>query len=350
MAETRFYRDEDADFSLLEGKTLAVVGYGSQGRSQALNLRDTADHMKLNANVIVANIEDNYRQQAVQDGFEVYSVEQGARKADIILLLLPDEVAPAMYKECIHNNLREKNAIAFASGYSITFHLIEPPPIADTILVAPRMGGKEVRELYVSGEGFPSFVAVGQDRSGSARQLAVALASAIGSGKGGSSVSVEVTFEQETLSDLLTEQFLSPLITAAWVAKYEIDVQNGVPPEAALLELHLSREWSEDFRRMAEMGMIKQLPLHSPTSQYGQLTRWNELMRRQSGLNYAQIKTYAQEKADEITSGRFAREWGLEQQSGYIVLRKMYEEAEASEMIRKEQALLSMLRKGGADR
>jgi len=345
MNETKLYVDKDANLSELEGKTIAMIGYGSQGRSQALNMRDTIHNKKLNADVIIGNIEDKYKEQAKKDGFEVYAISEACEKAGIIFLLLPDEVIPGVYKENIESHLKEGDVLDFASGYCITYHLIEPPESVNTVMVAPRMGGKEVRELYESGKGFPSLFAVGQDASGKAKKVALAIASAIGSGRGGTSVSIEVTFEQETLSDLLSEQFLAPIISTAWIVKYEIDVENGVPPEAALMELHLSGEWSEDFKRMAEMGMIKQLPLHSPTSQYGQLTRGHELINREIGLSYKQIKAYAQEKIDEIKSGKFAREWELERQSGYMVLKKMYEESENSVMIKKEQKLLRRLGK-----
>jgi len=345
MSEIVLYVDKDADLTTIKGRTIAVIGYGNQGRSQALNMRDTINDKNIGTEVIIGNVEDEYKEQAEKDGFEVYAVSEACKKADIMFLLIPDEVIPGIFDENIKPYLKKGDVIDFASGYCITFHLIKSPKDVDVIMVAPRMGGKEVRELYEKGEGFPSLFAVGQNASGKAKKVALAIASAIGSGKGGASVSIEVTFEQETLSDLLSEQFLAPVISTAWTVKYEIDVENGIPPEAALMELHLSGEWAEDFKRMAEMGMIKQLPLHSPTSQYGQLTRGHELMNKASGLNYKQIRAYAQEKVDEIKSGRFAREWGLEQQSGYTVLKKLYEESENSEMIKKEQNFLRRLGK-----
>lgn len=345
MNETKLYLDKDANLLELDEKVIAVIGYGNQGRSQALNMRDTIHNKKLNVDIIIGNREDDYKYKAEKDEFKVYGISEACEKADIMFLLLPDEILPIVYNENIKSHLKEGDVLDFASGYCVTYHRIEVPKNIDVIMVAPRMGGKEVRELYENGEGFPSLFAVGQDASGKAKKVALAMASAIGSGRGGASISIEVTFEQETLSDLLTEQFLCPIISAAWVVKYEIDVENGVPPEAALMELHLSGEFAEDFKRMAEMGMTKQLPLHSPTSQYGQLTRGHEIMNREFGLSYKQIKTYAQEKVDEIKSGKFAREWELESQSGYKVLKKMYEESENSPMIKEEQKLLRKLGK-----
>ena len=341
MTETKLYYDKDADLSAIDGKTIAVIGYGNQGRSQALNIRDT----DCDAKVIVGNIKDESWAQARKDGFEVYTISEACKKADIILLLVPDEAMHKIYQQEIEQHLQKDKVLCFASGYSITYHLIEPPKNVDVILVAPRMGGKEVRELFVDGKGFPSFLAVEQDASGTAKKIALAIAKAIGSTKG-NSVLIEVTFEQETLSDLLSEQALCPLIMAAWIAKYEVDVENGVPPEAALLELHLSGEWAEDFKRMAEMGIVKQLPLHSKTSQYGQLTRLNQLLTHEEERpNYNQIKAFVERQAEKIKNGEFAREWSLEQEAGYIMLKKLYEKYEKSPMIKKEQETLRMLRK-----
>jgi len=338
----KIYYDKDADLSILDGKTIAIIGYGNQGRSQALNIRDTVNSANINAKVIIGGIKDESWERAKRDGFEVYTISNASEKADIILFLIPDEVMPKVYRENIEAHLNGQKVLCFASGYTITYRLIEPPKNIDVILVAPRMGGKEVRERYVSGEGFPSLLAVKQNASGKAKEIALAIAKAIGSTKG-NSVVIEVTFEQETLTDLLSEQALAPLIMAAWIAKYEVDVENGVPPEVALLELHLSGEWAEDFKRMAEMGIIKQLPLHSRTSQYGQLTRTNQILTNKEEPNYMQIKAFVKRQAEKIMNGEFAREWSLEQERGYIVLKKLYEKFENSPMIRKEQETLKLL-------
>jgi len=340
MTETKFYFDKDADLSIISGKTIAVIGYGNQGRSQALNMRDTKSDFK----VIIGNIKDEYWERAKKDGFDVYPILEACKMADMMLLLIPDEIMQEVYKKEIEQHLKEGKVLCFASGYSITFNLIEPPKNVDVILVGPRMGGKEVRELYVSDRGFPSFVGVKQDASGKAKKIALAIAKAIGSTKG-NSVLIEVTFEQETLSDLLSEQALVPLIMAAWIAKYEVDVENGIPPEAALLELHLSGEWAEDFHRMAEVGIMKQLPWHSRTSQFGQLTRTNRLLNDEEEPYYKQIKAFIQRQAEKIKNGEFAREWALEQATGYINLKKLYEKFESSPMIKKEQETLRRLRR-----
>ncbi len=340
MKKAKLYVDEDANLSVLDGQTIAFVGFGNQGRSQALNFRDTIHKKSLKTKIIVGNIDDKHKEKANKEGFEVYNIPEACKKAGIIFILLPDEVIPKVYAEYIEKNLKKGDVIDFASGFCITTRSVKPSEEIDVIMVAPRMGGKEVRELYESGEGFPSLFAVDRDASGNAKKIALALCSAIGSGMGKSSVSIEVTFEQETLTDLLTEQFLSPIIMAAWIAKYEVDIENGIPPEVALMELHVSGEWAEDFKRMAEMGIIKQLPLHSPTSQYGQLTRTDEVLNRDIGKS---IKAYAQEKAKEIISGKFAKEWEEDRNKGYSLLKKMYKKFENSKMIKEEQQLLRRL-------
>jgi len=338
----KIYYDKDADISILDGKTIAVIGYGNQGRSQALNIRDTVRDANLNTKVIIGNIEDEYREKAQRDNFEVFRIPEACQKADIILILIPDEVIPSVFREQIKPHLQRGKVICFASGFNVAYHLIEPPEGVDVILVAPRMGGKEVRELYEKGKGFPSLIAVEKDFSGNAKKVALAIAKAIGSTKGDSIV-VEVTFEQEAFTDLLSEQGLCPLVMAAFMAKYEVDIENGIPPEVALLELHLSGEWAEDFQRMAELGIIEQLPLHSVASQYGQLTRTNEILTKEAPINYKEIKAFIKKQAEKIKTGEFAKELLIEQMLGYPTLKKLYERFRNSPMIRKEQETLKLL-------
>jgi ketol-acid reductoisomerase len=274
------------------------------------------------------------------EAFELVDIRESLK--DVI----PDEAMPGIFREEIKPYLKHGAVVCFASGFDIAYHLLEPPKDVDVVMVAPRMGGKEVRELCESDKGFPSFIAVHQDFSGLAKKTVLALAKMIGSTKGNSPV-FEVSFEQEAFTDLLTEQGLCPLIMAAFMAKYEVDIENGIPAEAALLELHLSGEWAEDFQRMAEMGIIKQLPLHSMASQYGQLSRTNEILthkRSQREFDYSMLKSFVQEQAEKIKDGEFARELLIEQSLQYPVLKKLYEKFENSPMITKEQETLKMLR------
>ncbi|MFC6907096.1 ketol-acid reductoisomerase [Halalkalicoccus tibetensis] len=324
---TIFYED-DADMSILNEKTIAIIGYGNQGRAQALNMQDSGVE-----DIIVGNRSDDSRKQAREDGFEDYDIAEAAERADIIFLLIPDEVAPGIYQEEIEPGLEAGNTVNFASGYNITYDFIEPTADLDTIMVAPRMIGDLVRELYEEGDGAPSMIAVNQDYSGNAQETALALSKAIGSTRSGV---IEGTFEMETKIDLLTEQALIPLFFNAIAAKYEIEREAGIPGEVILLEQYLSQEMAHIFEVMGTDGFIGQLPLHSQTSQYGQ-------MSRAEAYNREEMKSYMRERLREIETGSFAREWTNEQQAGYPMLNRLYKEFGDTEMIQKEQETIEKL-------
>ena len=293
----RVYFDKDADLSVLKGKLIAVIGYGNQGRAQALNLRDSG------LKVIIGNIEDEYREVALKDKFEVYSIAEASKKADIIMILLPDEIRAEIFNKDILPNLTENKVIDFATGYNIAFKEVtglNPPAFVDVVMIAPRMMGIGVRDTYVSGEGFFSFVGVWQDHSGSAKQILLALAKAVGTTKRGA---IETTFEQEAHLDLFTEQVFGPAFGNVLRNSIKVLLEEGqYPPEAVMVEIYMSGEFSYGLKEMAEFGIVEQMDHHSPTSQYGSMThgatfmdeRLPELMRK--GLK-------------EIQSGKFAREW-----------------------------------------
>ena len=310
----KFYHDEDADVALLEDRTIAVLGYGHQGRAQALNMRDSGI-----GNVVVGNIQDEYWDQALEDGFRVLAPAEAAQRADIVLVLLADEVAPLVYEEDVADTLREGKALVFASGYNLTYGHIQPPDFVDVIMIAPRMLGQGMRELFLKGAGFLSFVSVEHDASGQAWPLALALAKAIGSTKAGV---MELTAAQETHLDLFMEQAFGPLLGAAITTTYQIGVEAGFPPEAVVLELYMSGEMAYVFKAMAELGLMKQARLHSLTSQFGG-------MIRSVALNREEIERNMREALDDILSGAFAREWEEERKAGYpsfTFLREMSDE------------------------
>lgn len=200
----KVYYDQDGHIEAIQDKVIAIIGYGNQGRSQALNMRDSgAKH------IIVGSIHDESWNTANADGFQTYSIAEAAKKADILFLLLPDEVAPEIYEKDIAPNLHPGAALNFASGYNITYGFIKPAADLDVIMVAPRMIGKGVRETYENGTGFPTFVVINQDATGHAKEIAVGLAKALGSTKAGA---IEVTFNDETYLDLMSEQAIWPLI------------------------------------------------------------------------------------------------------------------------------------------
>ncbi|MBS3787598.1 ketol-acid reductoisomerase [Candidatus Bipolaricaulota bacterium] len=337
MTKEYIFTDEDADLSTLRERTIAIIGYGNQGRAQALNMKESGIE-----DVIVGNIEDQSWEQAEEDGFTVYPITEAAEKADIIFYLIPDEVQPEVYESDIEPNLEEGDVLNFASGYNITYDLIEPPKYVDVIMIAPRMIGSMVRQLYKEGDGAPSFLAIDQDYSGNAKDIALALGKGIGSTRSGV---IEIdSFALETKSDLLMEQGLFPLLMNTMVAKYELEVEEGMPPEAALLELYLSKEIAYIFEEMAKQGIMEQMPLHSQTSQYGQLSRMDEIFEGESEeVDYEAIKEFMGRQLRNIDNGKFAREWSTEQKMGYPALTRLFEKYENSEMIREEQKAIEQL-------
>jgi ketol-acid reductoisomerase len=299
------YREADATPAireLLKTKTVAVVGYGNQGRAQALNLRDSG------AQVVVGNIEDSYRARAWADGFAVLPVAEAAATADIVMLLVPDEVCAELFKKEIAPNLRAGAAVSFASGYNVAFGAVDPPGNVDCLLLAPRMIGLGVRELYERKQGFYSFVAVHRNASGHAKDVLLALAWGVGTLK---KAAVEVTFKIEAELDLFNEQAFGPAFGQVLLTSIKTLLDAGYPKEAVLLELYLSGEFGYVCKHMAEVGLIRQLEDHSPASQYGAISR---------GVRFLGLKLAAPMKRilADIASGKFAREWAAEQRFGRL--------------------------------
>jgi ketol-acid reductoisomerase len=323
----QLYHDEDANLEILKDRRIAVLGYGNQGRSQALNLRDSG------LEVIVGNREDAYAERARGEAFPVDSIAQATGAADIVVLLIPDEVAPDLFEQDIAPQLSEAKTLVFASGYNVAFGFITPPPLIDVILVAPRMIGAGVRDLYLAGQGFPSFIGVAQDHSGMARDIALALAKGIGSTRAGV---VEVTFAQETELDLFTEQCFGPAFGQVLTTSVDLLLEAGYPPEAVLLELYMSGEFSYTLAKIAELGMIEQTRLHSTTSQYGSMSR---------GMRFIlpELREKMQDGLEEIRSGRFAQEWAAEQATGSPTLKMLREAARSLPLYRLERELRQAL-------
>jgi ketol-acid reductoisomerase len=319
----RVHQDGDVDLAALDGRTVGVIGYGNQGRAQALNMRDSG------LAVVVGNIDDAYAAEAARDGFTVHSIAEAARAADIVLMLIPDEVQPAVYGEQIAPHLDAGNVLCFASGYNIHYERIVPPASVDVILVAPRMIGQAVRNLYKQGAGFPCLVAAHQDASGRAMPTALALAKAIGATRFGA---FESSFQEETLIDLFAEQMLWPGILKLCQLYFEKLVAAGCDPEVVTSELYLSGEFVEIARAMITEGFFGQLELHSHTSQYGQLSRADRMAP--SDLLAAIDGAMA-----EIQGGAFAREWAAEQEAGLPALKRLRAEALAHPMNRSEEQL-----------
>ena len=327
---TNIYYEQDADLAFIIDKTVAILGYGNQGRSQALNMRDSGVK-----NVIVGSRHDESFDQAIKDGFSVYRIAEASEKADIIFMLLPDEVAPQVYEKDIAPNLKPGDILNFASAYNITFKRIIPDKDLDVIMAAPRMIGRGVRELFEKGEGAPAFVGVYQDASGNALEYAKALCKAIGATRKGA---IEVSFDDETALDLMSEQATGPIIYNVLTEAFSILVEAGHPAEAVLMELYMSKEPAVMLEKAAEVGFFKQLPMHSHTSQYGQLKNYNK-------VDTKPIIGFLKERYNEIMSGAFADEWDKEQKennlSTFIELRN---KALSCDLTKEEESLFERLK------
>ena len=307
------YYEKDADLELVRDKVVAVIGYGNQGRAQALNMRDSG--LK---HVIVGSRHDESYDTANQDGFMVYSIAEASRKADVVFMLLPDEVAPEIYTQDIEPNLHEGAIVNFASAYNITFKRIVPRADLDIVMAAPRMIGKGVRELYEAGEGAPAFVGVAQDHSGKALEYGKALCKAIGATRKGA---IEVKFDDETCLDLMAEQATWPIIYNVFVEAFKLQCEMGHPEEAVLMEMYMSKEPAVMMEKAAEVGFFKQLPFHSHTSQYGQLVGFRD-------FDATPIREFLRERYNRIRGGEFAEEWDKEQKENNLsTLNKLEDEA-----------------------
>jgi len=307
----RTYYDSDADPSVLKGKTVAVIGYGNQGRAQSLNLRDSG------VEVVVGGVPDATLAQAKKDGFPTMTVAEAAAAGEIICLLIPDEVQQPVYREEILPHLEPGNALGFAHGYNVHYGFIAPPKEIDVIMVAPRMIGVGVRDAYVAGKPVPAFVAVEQDGSGEAWPRTLALARAMGCTRAGA---IESTFAEETELDHFSEHFVWPATFRILVGAFEFLTEKGYQPEAVLMELWGSKEAAEVLEQMAEVGIFRQMDFHSPTSQYGTLSRMESALP-------AETRGCMEAALEEIRDGSFAREWESEQAAGYPVFTRLKQAA-----------------------
>jgi ketol-acid reductoisomerase len=314
--------DSDAELETLAGQRVAVVGYGNQGRSWALNLRDSG------LDVVVCVRADLSRETAVADGFATSDLE-AANSADVVCLLVPDDVIPSLPL-----TPRPDAAVIVASGYTLAFGRLDPP--CDLGMVAPRMLGPEVRRCYLEGVGFITAVGVHRDITGTARARVLAVAKAIGGLRQGA---IEMTPEQEAILDLAVEQALSPALRRVSESFVQVMLERGLPIEAIVTELVLSGEVERTYRLVRLEGGAAQMAYHSPTSQYGQLSRAGR-------YGHLDLVTTMRELVDDIASGRFADEWDAERDAGYPRFEALRAKAMAPEILAFEADLRSRLGEG----
>ena len=296
----KMYYEKDANLDLLKGKIVAIIGYGSQGHAQGKNLRDSG------VNVIIAELEgtENY-DIAVKDGFKPMSADAAAKQADIIQILLPDTLQARIYTSMIKDNLEAGNALVFSHGFNIHYSQIVPPKDVDVYMVAPKGPGHIVRRVYEEGGGVPALIAVEQDATGNAKDLALAHAKGIGATRAGV---IETTFAEETETDLFGEQVVLCGGTAELVkAGFDTLVEAGYQPEIAYFECLHELKLIVDL--MYEKGISGMRYSISDTAEYGDVTRGPRI------INW-DVKEEMIDILEEIQSGQFAREWILENQAG----------------------------------
>jgi ketol-acid reductoisomerase len=308
----KIYYDKDADLNILKGKKVAIIGYGIQGRGQALNLRDSG------VEVVVSELEgtDNYK-LAVQDGFKPVSVSEAAKLGDIIQVLTQDHVQAKVYKEYIKPNLKKGKALCFSHGFNIHFKQIKPSKNVDVFMVAPKGPGALVRKMYEEGKGVPCLVAIFQDATGNALKLALAYAKGLGATKAGV---IETTFKEETETDLFGEQAVlcggaSELIKAG----FDTLIEAGYQPEIAYFEvLHELKLITDLIQETGISGMRRKV---SNTACYGDLSRGKRVITDRTRKEMKKI-------LKEIQKGKFAREWIRENEAGRPNFNKLLKEGD----------------------
>jgi len=302
----KLYYDKDADMGILQGKTIAVIGYGSQGHAQAQNLRESG------LSVIIGLRPGKSAEAARNDGFEVFSVGEAVRRADVVQILMPDETQPAVYKNEIEPNLKEGAALMFSHGFNIHFGQIVPPAHADVLLVAPKSPGHLVRRTYVEGFGVPGLIAVHQNATGKAFEIGLAYAKGIGCTRAGV---IETTFREETETDLFGEQVvLCGGISALIKAGFETLVEAGYAPEMAYFECLHETKLIVDL--IYEGGLAAMRNSISNTAEYGDYVSGPRIINEETKKEMKRILA-------DIQSGKFAREFILENQADRPVLTAM---------------------------
>ncbi|MEM7554492.1 MAG: ketol-acid reductoisomerase [Cyanobacteria bacterium P01_A01_bin.84] len=328
----RMYYDEDANLDLLSGKTVAIIGFGSQGHAHAQNLKDSG------VNVIVGLYSGSKSAaKAEAAGLTVKNVADAVTAADLIMILLPDEVQKTVYKNEIEPNLQEGNLLAFAHGFNIHFGQVVPPLNVDVVMIAPKGPGHLVRRTYEQGEGVPCLFAVYQDATGQARDRAMAYARGIGGTRAGI---LETTFREETETDLFGEQaVLCGGLSALIKAGFETLVEAGYQPELAYFECLHEVKLIVDL--VVEGGLATMRDSISNTAEYGDYTRGPRIVNEDTKAEMRKILS-------EIQSGQFAREFVLENQSGkagFTAMRRQEAEHPVEEVGKDLRAMFSWLKK-----
>jgi ketol-acid reductoisomerase len=321
------YYDDDADLTLLDGKTVAIIGYGSQGHAHSLNLKDSG------VDVVVGLREGSASAaKAAEHGLEVLGVADAASRGDLVMMLVPDELHREVYEGQVKDGIAEGNMLLFGHGFSIHYDEVQPPPGVDVALIAPKGPGHLVRRQYLEGSGVPGLIAVEQDATGNAQALALAYAKGIGCTRGGV---IETSFKDETETDLFGEQAVlcggaSELVQAG----FETLVEAGYDPQMAYFECLHELKLIVDL--MYEKGLAGMRYSISNTAEYGDYTRGKRVITDDTRANMKQILA-------EIQSGDFAREWIAENRAGQENFKRMRAEQAAGQVETTGKELRSMM-------
>ncbi|MCX7922873.1 MAG: ketol-acid reductoisomerase [Clostridia bacterium] len=329
----KMYYDSDCDLGLLKGKTVAIIGYGSQGHAHAQNLNDSG------VNVIVGlTPTSEKRQQVVNDGLKVYDTAEAAKLADVIMILVPDQIQPEVYKESIEPNLKEGDVLMFAHGFNIIFNQIVAPKYVDVIMVAPKGPGHTVRTQYLEGRGVPALFAIHQDASGKAKEYALAYASGVGGGRAGI---LETTFREETETDLFGEQaVLCGGVTELMKAGFETLVNAGYQPEIAYFECVHEMKLIVDLINQGGFSYMRYSI--SDTAEYGDYVTGRRIITDETRKEMKKV-------LEEIQNGTFASNWIIENKAGgrsnFLAMRRNESEHQVEKVGAELRKMMSWLKK-----
>ncbi len=326
--------EKDADLHLLDGKTVAVIGFGSQGHAHSQNLRDSG------VKVVVAEAPGSAAwDRAAAAGFDVLTANAAAALADVIMMVVPDQTQKLVYESAVRDNLKDGDMLMFAHGFNIHFNQIVPPPNVDVTMIAPKGPGHLVRRVYTEGGGVPALIAVYQDATGKARDKALAYAKGIGSLRAGV---IETTFKEETETDLFGEQaVLCGGVSELVRAGFETLVDAGYQPEIAYFECLHELKLIVDL--IYEHGISGMRYSISDTAEYGDMTRGKRVISED-------VREEMELILEEIQTGEFAREWILENMAGrpvYNAIKREESEHEIEIVGRQLRAMMPWLGKGG---
>lgn len=329
----KMFYDSDCNLGLLKGKTVAIIGYGSQGHAHAQNLQDSGVNVVVGLHATSVN-----RQKAVNDGLKVVDTAEAAKLGDLVMVLVPDQIQPEVYEESIKPNLKEGNILVFAHGFNINFNQIVPPKFVDVIMIAPKGPGHTVRSQYKEGRGVPAIIAIHQDASGKAKEYALAYASGIGAGRAGI---LETTFREETETDLFGEQaVLCGGVTELMKAGFETLVNAGYQPEIAYFECIHEMKLIVDLINQGGFAYMRYSI--SDTAEYGDYITGKRVITDESRQAMKKV-------LEEIQNGTFASRWIAENKAGgkaeFLAMRRRESEHQLEKVGTELRKMMSWLKK-----